>query len=137
MEEIIIIRAVDPGGQLFRKILDVVAESQYRATIIDAAELSFPDLKIGTGTGIVECDGERISLNRSELAILCHMARHPGQIFSREQLYDAVYGEKAYNTNAITTAIHRLRRKIEPDAKNPTYIKTVTGFGYKFEVPNE
>ena len=137
MEHIIIIRAFDPDGTLFQKILDVVSEPQYHATIIDTSELSFPGLKIGMGTGTVVRNGESISLNRSELAILYHMACHPGQVFSKEQLHVAVYGELPYYSNAITTAIYRLRSKIEPDPGDPTYIKTVRGLGYKFDPPED
>lgn len=64
------------------------------------------------------------------------MAGHPGRIFSKEQLYYAIYGEEGYDTNAIPTAIWRLRSKLEKDPRKPVLIKTVIGMGYKFEVPN-
>ena len=58
------------------------------------------------------------------------MARCPGRVFSREQLYNAAWGE-GYNT--MDNTIWRLRNKLEPDPKHPTYIKTVFRVGYKIE----
>lgn len=137
MEQIIIIRVVDSDGQIYQKILNLLAESNCLATIIDTSELSFPGLKICIGTGNIVRNGKVIPLNRNELTILGRMASHPGRVFSKNQLYYALYSEQPYNSNAITTAIHRLRSKIEPDPQNPTYIKTIRGLGYKFDPPKE
>ena len=65
---------------------------------------------------------------------MCLLAQHPGQVFSREQIYEAVWhlGSNSQLT-AVTDTIGRLRRKIEPDAHAPTYIKTVPMHGYRME----
>lgn len=137
MEQIIIIRIADSDDQVFQKILNVLADSNLPAKVIDTSELSFPGLKICIGTGNIVRNGKVIPLNRNELTILSRMASNPGRVFSKDQLYYALYSEQPYNSNAITTAIHRLRSKVEPDPQNPTYIKTVRGLGYKFDPPKE
>lgn len=75
-----------------------------------------------------------VCLNYGEFSILCCMARRPGHVFSREQLYNAAWGEDyELGTNTVDNTIWRLRSKLEPDPKHPTYIKTVFRVGYKIE----
>lgn len=63
------------------------------------------------------------------------MARCPGRVFSREQLYNAAWGEDyELGTNTVDNTIWRLRNKLEPNPKHPTYIKTVFRVGYKIEI---
>jgi two-component system alkaline phosphatase synthesis response regulator PhoP len=77
--------------------------------------------------------GERVDLTTTEFEILSFLAAHPGWVYSRQQimqqLWDGVfYGE----ARSADVHIQRIRRKIEPDPKNPRYIQTVRGVGYKF-----
>ncbi len=67
-----------------------------------------------------------------EFDLLLHFASHPGQVFSRAQLLDAVWGysHEGYE-HTVTTHINRLRAKVEQDPLNPRYILTVRGAGYK------
>ena len=68
-----------------------------------------------------------------EFDLLYFLMRHPGQVFSREQLLDQVWGFTfASDASTVTVHIRRLREKIEPDPSNPQYIQTVWGVGYKF-----
>lgn len=100
----------------------------------DNSELLFPGLTIKVNSGVVLRDGQPVRLTYAEFSMLCHLARHPGIILSRDQLYTAVYGEDSFNSNSVPNTICRLRSKIEPDPRHPTYIKTVIGMGYKFDV---
>ena len=78
--------------------------------------------------------GKEIHLNYGEFSILYCMARSPGRVFSRGQLYNAAWGEDyELGTNTVDNTIWRLRNKLEPDPKHPTYIKTVFRVGYKIE----
>ena len=78
--------------------------------------------------------GAEIHLNYGEFAILYCMARCLGRVFSREQIYNAAWGEDyELGTNNVDNTIWRLRNKLEPAPKHPTYIKTVFRVGYKFE----
>lgn len=78
-------------------------------------------------------NGAEVQLTRAQFAILEVLMRHPNHVLSRQQLMEATYDD--YNDNydrAIDTHIKRLRRQIEPDPANPTFIQTVYGLGYKF-----
>lgn len=134
--KIIIIQAADPDGSIFRKIREVLDGHRVEVMNIDAhtnSMLVYPGLTIQAESGTVLREGSPIQLNYGEFSVLCHLARHPGMIFSKKQLYTAVYGEDLYNSNTVQTTICRLRSKIEPDPHHPTYIKTVVGFEYKFD----
>ncbi len=75
-----------------------------------------------------------IVLTAKEFELLWLMARHPQQVFTREQLLNRVWGYEFYgDESTVTVHIRRLREKIEPDPSNPTYVQTVWGVGYKFE----
>ena len=76
--------------------------------------------------------GQPLEFTALEFDLLLHFARHPGQVFSRAQLLDAVWGytHDGYE-HTVTTHINRLRSKLEADAMNPRFILTVRGAGYK------
>lgn len=78
-------------------------------------------------------------LSDIEYHILLLMMRHPGKIFSAQNLYENVWDEPYFYSCNSTVMVHirKLRVKIEPDAKNPKYIRTVWGKGYKFDVCDE
>lgn len=76
--------------------------------------------------------GKEIRLNHGEYAMLYCMAKTPGCVYTREQLYAAAWDEiYPYGTNTVENTIFRLRQKIEADPKHPVYIKTVFRSGYK------
>ncbi|MAY67446.1 MAG: two-component system response regulator [Rhodospirillaceae bacterium] len=76
--------------------------------------------------------GEDVEFTRSEFLVLAALARHPGRVVSRDALLDAISGfDDAPLDRTIDTYISRLRRKIEPDPKNPTVILTMKGVGYR------
>lgn len=74
-----------------------------------------------------------IDLSAKEMELLIHLARHPNQVWSQEQLFDRVWGlDAAGNIDTVRVHISYLRRKLEIDNTNPQIIKTVHGFGYMF-----
>jgi DNA-binding response OmpR family regulator len=78
--------------------------------------------------------GTEVQLTQREFDLLLFLARHPGQVFSRNQLMDSVWQYSFYtDTSTVTVHIRRLRAKIEPDAASPRYIETVWGVGYRFQ----
>ena len=82
-------------------------------------------------------DGADISLTRLEYGTLCHLAASPGRVFTQEQIFEAVWSMDSESCQScVVNVIYNLRKKIEPDRKNPTYIKTVLGIGYKFDPKN-
>jgi DNA-binding response OmpR family regulator len=77
--------------------------------------------------------GQGIELTAREFDLLVHFARHPGRVYTREQLLDQVWGyQHSGYDHTVNSHINRLRSKIERDPQNPEYIHTVWGVGYKF-----
>jgi DNA-binding response OmpR family regulator len=96
--------------------------------------LRFGDLRIDVPSRLVEGPQGPASLTAKEFDLLVHLARHPHQVFSREQLMNAVWDyEFAGDTATVTVHMRRLRAKVEADASRPRHLKTVWGVGYKFE----
>ncbi|MBS6736036.1 MAG: response regulator transcription factor [Clostridiales bacterium] len=84
-------------------------------------------------------DGKAKEMSDIEYRILLLMMGHPGRIFSAQNLYESVWEEPYFYSCSSTVMVHirKLRVKIEADPKNPRYIKTVWGKGYKFDAGNE
>ena len=96
--------------------------------------LEFEGLRIDPKTHLVQVQGKEESLTVKEFDLLWLLARHPRQVFGREQLLDLVWGMTDYvDPSTVTVHVRRLREKIEPDPSNPRHIQTVWGVGYKFE----
>ena len=82
----------------------------------------------------VTVDGENVRLTPLEYKIALLLIRHPGRVFSIDEIYERVWGEDAFCAdNAIAVHIRRIREKIEIEPKNPRYLKVVWGLGYKIE----
>jgi DNA-binding response OmpR family regulator len=78
-------------------------------------------------------NGTEISLYAKELQLLLFLLQHKGRVFSAEQIYEQIWGaEKFGDVKTVAVHIRNLRKKIEDDPRNPVYIETVRGFGYKF-----
>jgi DNA-binding response OmpR family regulator len=96
--------------------------------------LDLTDMTIDPASRRVFVRGEEIQLTQREFDVLLFLARHPGQVFSRDQLMDAVWQYSFYSdTSTVTVHIRRLRAKIEPDPAVPRHIQTVWGVGYRFQ----
>jgi DNA-binding response OmpR family regulator len=81
----------------------------------------------------VRKNGQNVSLTPSELKILSALIGHPGRVYSREDLIELALGDEFDGFDrTIDSHIKNLRRKIETDPKNPAYVLTVHGMGYKF-----
>ena len=141
MEEIIVIRARDPDGSVFKAVMDALKGK--RAEVVDVSNLSASMLRIGDleihhEQRRVLMAGREVELNHGEYAMLYCMASSPGQVFSKAQLYEAAWGEEYLRgTNSVENTIWRLRRKLEEDPKHPGYIKTVVGMDYKIDIDGE
>ena len=74
-----------------------------------------------------------LDLTPTEFELLATLARQPGRVFTRAQLLDSIRGVQLESFDrAIDAHIKNLRRKLEPDTRNPKYVLTVHGIGYKF-----
>ncbi len=96
--------------------------------------ISLPDLSMDPKTHLVSSRGKDISLTVKEFEMLYHLARHPRQVCSRDQLRESIWGISDYiDPSTVTVHIRRLREKIEADPAHPAHLQTVWGVGYKFE----
>jgi DNA-binding response OmpR family regulator len=97
------------------------------------AAIELADLTIDPSSRQVHVRGQEVVLTQREFDLLLFIARHPGQVFSREGLMDAVWQYSFYtDTSTVTVHIRRLRAKIERDPAQPDHIQTVWGVGYRF-----
>jgi DNA-binding response OmpR family regulator len=98
--------------------------------------LKFGHIEIDTASMIVRANGKNVSTTTREFRLLEYLARHPARVFTRDQLLDAVWTEGSFVTpRSVDVYIRRLREKIELDADNPSYLKTIRGMGYRFDTP--
>jgi DNA-binding response OmpR family regulator len=98
----------------------------------NASALRNGELSIQPAKRLVHLRGRAIDCTALEFDLLLHFAQHPGHVFSRAQLLDAVWGysHDGYE-HTVTTHINRLRAKLEADPIRPQLILTVRGAGYK------
>ena len=121
-----------------RELLARVNAQLRRSQVFNKENLEIIDLeniRIFTKEYKVEKNGRDLDLSRNEFELLVFLSKNPRQVFSREQLYERIWGFDSYgDLNTVTVTINRLRQKIEDNPKNPKYILTVWGVGYKFEI---
>lgn len=92
-------------------------------------------LEIDTGSRQVSVNGREVQLTTKEYEILLFLASHPGIVFTKERLLDAIWGNEYFgDTATIAVHTHKIRKKIETDPTNPVYIETIWGTGYRFKL---
>lgn len=119
------------------KIISALADYIELETVqvVPASVLSFPGLEIKQNQRRVFQDGKEINLTRLEYNTLVLLASNPGIVFTQTQIFEAVWNMDSDSCHSsVVNVIYNLRKKIEPNSKNPTYIKTVLGVGYKFDI---
>ena len=118
--------------------MNILRKHSVRITEATSFILSFGNIKIYPAHQQVVRDGKRIKLSHREYSILYCMAKSPGRIYTKGQLYYAAWGEEyQYGMTTVENTIWRLRKKLEPDPRNPIYIKTVFRVGYKIDYQEE
>ena len=112
-----------------------VATAQPEPTEDETEKIEVGEITIFQQLYEVHVAGELIEVTPKEFELLLYMAKRANRILSREQLLNAIWNfDYAGETRIVDVHISHLREKIEKDTKNPQYIRTVRGFGYKFEV---
>jgi DNA-binding response OmpR family regulator len=120
--------------ELVSRVRAVLRRTQPSGPGGGANPLTYGDLYIDPQSRLIRVRGQEVSLTAREFDLLWTMARHPRQVFSRDQLLDLVWGLTEYiDPSTVTVHVRRLREKIEADPSQPYYIQTVWGIGYKFE----
>lgn len=130
-----VIKPFSPG-ELVARVKAHIA--RYERLTGEQAELTGKTLK--TGSLEIQIDahrvfvaGQEIALANREFELLAFLAEHPGRVFSKEILFEQVWGWEALgDTATVMVHVNRIREKIESDITHPVYIKTVWGAGYRF-----
>jgi two-component system, OmpR family, response regulator VanR len=107
---------------------------QGHGSIVKTDEIQIDELAINMKTHEVRVGDKQVKLTRREFAILELLARNCGMVFSMEKIYEQVWNVPFMGSeNTVMVHIRKLREKIEENPKEPRYIKTVWGVGYKLE----
>lgn len=122
--------------QDFQKLVLFLKEKGYKDFTSMASTdkvLKYDNLEINPKYRTVKKQGKEIELTNYEFDILYLLAKRPGQVFSKEQIYSQVWKEPYYRAeDNVMSLIRRIRKKIETYPSHPIYILTVWGIGYKF-----
>ncbi len=122
----------------YRELVSRVRATLRRRRIDDRASarlerLEFPGLVIDLTRRGVVAQGTSVDLTAAQFNILVLLASHPGRVYGRGQIMQVVWDtEFSGDSRAADMQIRNIREKIEPDPKNPRYVLTVRGVGYKF-----
>jgi two-component system phosphate regulon response regulator PhoB len=101
-----------------------------------SAVLTIEALEIDGNSMQLRVGGELVTTTATEFRLLDYLARHPGRVFSRDHLLDAVWGDARFVTpRSVDVYVRRIREKIEADPETPRYLKTMRGAGYRFDLP--
>jgi DNA-binding response OmpR family regulator len=96
--------------------------------------ISTPDFELDSDSVTLTVRGKPTAVTATEFRLLHFLASHPGKVFTRDQVLDAVWRETSFVTpRSVDVYMRRLREKIETNPEEPRYLKTVRGAGYKFE----
>ena len=119
--------------ELLARIKALLRRTDAMSGVAESKKYLFKGLRIDTGRREVVRDGELLELTPKEFDLLLYFASHPGEVFSRMQLLEEVWGynHEGYE-HTVNSHINRLRGKLEPDPAKPSYIKTAWGVGYRF-----
>ena len=101
--------------------------------VVDDGVIQYPPFLLNTRNRTLEKNGQRVKVTQVEYSIVKLFMDNPGKALSREEILNAVWGEKYYGELKIVDVnIRRLRLKLEDDPQNPAFITTVWGYGYKW-----
>jgi DNA-binding response OmpR family regulator len=118
--------------ELVARVRAVLRRSQPRGTDVSGRHLRLGDLAVDLERLTVTRNGEAIDLTGTEFRLLTTLARHPGRVFTRAQLLDAIGDADGESFDrAVDAHVKNLRRKIERDSRRPRYVLTIYGVGYK------
>jgi two-component system, OmpR family, alkaline phosphatase synthesis response regulator PhoP len=95
--------------------------------------MNFGDIAIDRAMRCVTLGGADIKLTRLEFELLCFLAEHPAQVFSRQELLRRVWGQRRGSPRTIDNFVAQLRSKLETDPENPRHLITVRGSGYRLD----
>lgn len=124
----------DSEEEVIHKICDLFeTEHIKKMVLLDQKVNVFGEIKIDPRERIVSCNEKKVSLNHLEFDTLAFLAGYPNWIFTKEQIYEAVWKEAGENCgSAVANVISQIRRKLRLAGVEQEYIQTVINQGYKF-----
>lgn len=130
--KVLVIEFSDKEEQIFKKTLEWLS-NDFSITAVSAKQQEVLFMNPFTRT-VIDKNGDLLFLTSKEFDLLYFLYLHKGQVFTKEQLYENVWGfeNMPKDTSNLPSFIRKLRKKIEPDPDKPKYIITVWGVGYKF-----
>jgi DNA-binding response OmpR family regulator len=128
-----VVKSATPA-EVVERVKAVLRRAGPRA-VTAAGRLRFGDLELDLAAYEVLVGGKAMRLTAKEFALLRLFAEHPRQVFSRDHLFELLWGDFG-DRSAVGVYIRRLREKIEDDPREPRLIVTVWGVGYRFDPPN-
>ena len=96
------------------------------------ATLHFGDFRLEPGNARLTHGSRRIELAPKAFSVLCHLAARPGQLVTKDELLDAVWGRRFVSESVLKTAVNAIRAALDDDPRQPTFIETVSRRGYRF-----
>ena len=113
--------------------IEALLRRSAKAPAVARAHHEFGPITMDTRSTEVRRDGQIVPMSAKEFQLLRYFVEHPNVTISREELLKEVWGyDVRPSTRTVDVHVAWLRQKLEPDLKNPRYILTVVGFGYKF-----
>lgn len=130
-----IVKPFDPA-ELVARVKAHIARFE-KLTSLDAGRhktiIEYGDLTIDEDARLVYKKGQEVNFTGKEFDILLLLMKNPNIVFSREQIYDKVWGLDSYgDTATVTVHLNRIREKIEDNSNEPKYLQTIWGVGYRF-----
>jgi two-component system response regulator MtrA len=120
------------GAELMARIRAVLR----RVSSPNMSKLQSGSLIIDPAAFRAELDGEKLDLTAMEFRLLLELVRHTGEVLTRERLLDRVWGyDYLGDSRLVDMAIRRLRTKLRDESRQPGYVTTVRGVGYRFDGP--
>ena len=135
MGKLLLLTLNEQEEKVIDKIIAAVSDYISLETVqtFPAPVISFSGLEIRQHQRRVLRNDKDISLTRLEYNTLVFLASSPNRVFTQSQIFEAVWNMDSDSCqSSVVNVIYNLRKKIEPDSKKPTYLKTVLGIGYKF-----
>ena len=114
--------------------VDAVLRRVERPTEAEPDPIEHGPLRIDPASRTVMLSGEELALTQREFDLLAFLASHPGRVYSRDQLMEAVWDYPFFtDTSTVTVHVRRLRAKLGDDPADPRFIETVWGVGYRLK----
>lgn len=124
--------------ELVARVKAVLRRFEQTEDTAPSSTLTIDHLEIDSAAMQLRVNHALVPMTATEFRLLDYLARHPGRLFSRDFLLEAVWGEARFVTQrSVDVYVRRIREKIEADPETPRYLKTMRGAGYRFDIPRK